>query len=1833
MKVKRFFARAKVLLPCMMLGLAFARSASAQPPVITNYNDLHAAVLRGGMSIFASNATVTLSGGAEILEVATAVVLNATTNLDGTTNTATINRSSGTGPIFVVVSNGSLTLINLTISGGFNTNGGAILNEAGGTLILSNCLFTGNSATNFAGVTGLNATSQGNINGGNGGSGLSAQGGAITSQGVLEVYYSIFDNNSVEAGNGGDGGNGIQSFAFGGNAGNGGSGGSAQGGAIVCSGPTNIFVASAFTDNHCTAGSGGSAGTPATGAFSGNPGSGGVGGGSSGGAILASGPVYMTNCLFSLNTAVGGSTSSFGQAGGSATGGGLELTGSTATNIIENTTFNENSCQGGAGGGNSSLVFQPAGNGGSATGGGLASAAALAVVLNCTLATNTLTGGTAGVSTTSESNGVIGLTHGFDLARTAGTLKMADSILSGGTNANATNFSALTFTTYITNTTPNDSGGVTDLGYNFSSDTSVALLAAMGSIVNTNPYLDTALSAPGNTIVGLLTGSSGETLAVLFGSPAIAAVPGIPGLTFPAYDQVFQPRSSPTTMGAYEANPLDLSTATAPTILTNASDVTTNAGGTVVFQVAADAGSTPLGYQWQFNGTNLADGGRISGALSNVLTIKSVTTNDMGSYSVLVGVSTLIDGGVISSETNTLTVFVPVTIQVEPPKSVKPSPGAPLNLSVTATGAEPLSFQWYVNETNALSDGPEITGSTTSNLTIYPLAPDNAGNYSVVVSNPYGSVTSSIVTLTIPPPTLTILPTLSGVLTPSLTVLGTATGEFGVTNVLWELNGGPLASATTTNQWINWSADVNLQPGTNIFSAFSVDLLGQVSRTNRITIFFTNFATLTLTTSGFGRITPVFPNNSLVEGRNYTLTAVPNPGNLFSNWTGPFTSTNNPLTFELDSDTAWQANFVTNFFLPAAGTYNGLFSSSNGVTPQSAGMISGLILQSNGVFSGKLVLAGTNYPLAGRFDIPGQAAVTVGPASAPGGPLQLQLFLQPAPTNQITGTVSNTLWSANLLAELAGTGLPSPEYTLLLSPPAAAPASSPPGDGYALAATRAGVVTFSGALADGTAFSETVPASATGNVPVYASLYKNTGLLFGWVNLTNAQAAPLTNLLTWISPFGATALYPGGFTNALPVETAPWIAPPANTPAIPFPGGLLVVSNSGLVLTFDVAVSNNNALARLGGNPTNSLTGSINPKTGLLSVTFGNGVGKATTAGAGAVLQSSNNAAGFFVTKTNAGLITLQTNLAALAPLIFQQPATLNFVSNSNARFSVLAVGSPPLRYQWSFDGNPLADAGNISGSAASQLSLVPAVLTDAGSYSVVVSNSYGSVTSSVAVLAVPPPTLTLKPFLSSVTSPALTLQGTASGKFGVANVLWQLNGGPLTAASTSSQWTNWSALVTLQPGTNLFRAFSVDPLGNPSAVQAAAIYYLTQSSITLSTSGPGTISPGFTGTSLAVGRDYAVTAVPKPGNLFSNWTGSISSTANPLTFLMMSNMELTANFVPNFFIPSAGIYDGLFSSSNGVAQESAGLLYDLVLKTNGSYTGKLFVAGTNFSLVGNFDIFGHAAAGFGASNAAGGQLLLDMTLLKAPTNQIIGTVSSNTWSANLIAELAGNALPPAQYTMLFSVLNAASNTPPGNGYALVTNQAGLVALTGALADGTTFSQSVSASATGDVPIYASLYTNTGLLFGWINLTNMEAAPPANVLTWIKKMSGPATLYPAGFTNSLSLQGAPWVTPPANSPAISYPKGDLIISNTSIDLDFTVAVLGNNSLTKLGGTPPNSLTGSIVPATGWLKLSFGNGNGATTLQGIGAVLQDQKIAGGYFLTTTNAGAIILSPPQ
>jgi hypothetical protein len=177
-------------------------------------------------------------------------------------------------------------------------------------------------------------------------------------------------------------------------------------------------------------------------------------------------------------------------------------------------------------------------------------------------------------------------------------------------------------------------------------------------------------------------------------------------------------------------------------------------------------------------------------------------------------------------------------------------------------------------------------------------------------------------------------------------------------------------------------------------------------------------------------------------------------------------------------------------------------------------------------------------------------------------------------------------------------------------------------------------------LADGTsltAVSQVVPVAETGYIPVYDSLYGNTGLLLGWVNI--ADGAPVGNL-EWIKKASrATAFYTNGFTNLLSAQGSLWTNPAAHTAAIDLPEGQLNISGGALLspLSFNVAMSNNNTLVKLPGSPTNSLTGTNNPKTGLLTITFGNGSGKTMTVGTGVILQNATNAGGFFLGTTNAG--------------------------------------------------------------------------------------------------------------------------------------------------------------------------------------------------------------------------------------------------------------------------------------------------------------------------------------------------------------------------------------------------------------------------------------------------------------------------------------------------------------------------------------------------------------------------------------------------------------------
>jgi hypothetical protein len=203
---------------------------------------------------------------------------------------------------------------------------------------------------------------------------------------------------------------------------------------------------------------------------------------------------------------------------------------------------------------------------------------------------------------------------------------------------------------------------------------------------------------------------------------------------------------------------------------------------------------------------------------------------------------------------------------------------------------------------------------------------------------------------------------------------------------------------------------------------------------------------------------------------------------------------------------------------------------------------------------------------------------------------------------------------------------------------------------------------------------------------------------------------------------------------------------------------------------------------------------------------------------------------------------------------------------------------------------------------------------------------------------------------------------------------------------------------------------------------------------------------------------------------------------------------------------------------------------------------------------------------------------------------------------------------------------NAPSNSPPGYGYALLTNHAGTVTLSGSVADGAAFSQTVPVAASGDIPLYASLYGNTGLLFGWLNLSNGLSGTN---LWWVRPASFFNLLYSDGFTNAVSIFGSPWTNLP-----IASTNGQLTIAGGNLPqtLPFTVEIL-NDLLLPLSATnaPTNSLTGSINTKTGYLKVTFGDGNGRAPLAGKGAFLQNSNFGGGYFTNKTSAGTITLQP--
>ena len=301
------------------------------------------------------------------------------------------------------------------------------------------------------------------------------------------------------------------------------------------------------------------------------------------------------------------------------------------------------------------------------------------------------------------------------------------------------------------------------------------------------------------------------------------------------------------------------STAVGPAITTNVSNTSALIGSNVTFQVAA-SGTAPLTYQWYWTNNNPAQfaqaypqtasgfvfgavvtnggfgygnvphvtfvGGGGSGAsgygvISNGMVTSIVVTNAGGGYSnslpaavidppngILIGQTNsslnitnlnpansggyfVVVSNVFNSVTSSVgyaTVLYAPTI-VSNPKSVNLSLHGSNTLSVSASGTSPLSYQWTFNTTN-------ISGAIATNYSITNFALTNIGNYAAIVSNPYGTVTSTIASVQ-------MLPTLTVPFTGAVNLWGQPTtlsvGAVGSGTLMyqWYFNGVPIAGATS----------------------------------------------------------------------------------------------------------------------------------------------------------------------------------------------------------------------------------------------------------------------------------------------------------------------------------------------------------------------------------------------------------------------------------------------------------------------------------------------------------------------------------------------------------------------------------------------------------------------------------------------------------------------------------------------------------------------------------------------------------------------------------------------------------------------------------------------------------------------------------------------------------------------------------------------------------------------------------------------------------------------------------------------------------------------------
>jgi hypothetical protein len=321
-------------------------------------------------------------------------------------------------------------------------------------------------------------------------------------------------------------------------------------------------------------------------------------------------------------------------------------------------------------------------------------------------------------------------------------------------------------------------------------------------------------------------------------------------------------------------------------------------------------------------------------------------------------------------------------------------------------------------------------------------------------------------------------------------------------------------------------------------------------------------------------------------------------------------------------------------------------------------------------------------------------------------------------------------------------------------------------------------------------------------------------------------------------------------------------------------------------------------------------------------------IASAQTTDAGSYTVVVTNGSGS-VTSTAA---TLTVSASAVAPSITTQPQSSTVTVGSAATFTVAASGTAPLTYQWRKGGTA------ISGATSATYSIASAQAADAGSYTVVVTNGAGSVTSAAATLTVNPapvaPVITTQPTSHSVASGHDVSFSVVATGYPTPTYAWSVSANSGTSWTAVSSGTNYSgattATLTVKSATTaqsgyLYRCVVTNSSGSATSNNAtltviSAIFPAPSGLAVVASSGVLTVADSSNNTIQTVGTNWAVSAL-------AGAAGQQGST------------------------DGTGVA-ALFRQPNGVAQDSAGNVY--IADTGNSLIRKVTAAGVVTTLAGS---------------------------------------------------------------------------------------------------------------------------------------------------------------------------------------------------------------------------------------------------------------------------------------